>query len=571
MAGLSIFRFGDFELDVAAYALRWQGRRVRIERRPMDLLILLVERPGQLVTRAEIVERLWGADVFVDVDIAVNSAIKKVRQALRDRAEEPAFVETVQGKGYRFVGRVATQPAGGSGPKTVTIAVLPFVSLGGDAGREYITDGFTEDVIAALGQIDPDHLTVIGRASMMSYKNSGKSPTDIGRELSATYLLEGSIRAEADRFRITVRLVRLPEQIHAWSASYESRPTSILEWQRELSQAIAEEIRLTLSPDRVFALGRRHSRNPDAYDLYLQGRHAWHQLTPASNRRAVENYSRAVAIDPRYALAWSGIADAHAASAINADARPLDGWTLAKEAAERAVASEPDLAEAQTSRGLVSFWFDWDWQAAETAYRKSLTLDPGYGFAHLQLGIVLAYTRRIDEARKAVRRARELDPLWSLTHALSAHIEYIAGDYWSSLQFAERSVAVSPHSWIAHFHLAQAHERLANPAAALEVLDDVDQRTTSNSKLVSLRGFMLATAGRTSEARAVVNALEAIAAERYAGLDDVDRTLAWLDRAYAERDVHLIFLLVDPKWTPCAQNPRFQRLIERCGFTDTTR
>lgn len=582
MTARLIHRFGEFELDVTAYALRWQGRRVRIERRPMDLLILLVERRGELVTRTAIIDRLWGPDVFVEVDVAINSAIRKVRRALRDPADEPAFVETVQGKGYRFVGDVASPTRDAtSDANRVTIAVSPFVNLGGGPDREYIAEGFTEDLIAALGQVDPDHLTVIGRASVMAYKNSVKSPADIGRELNATYLLEGSVRGEAEWWRLSVRLIRIPEQAHIWSRSYDGRPNKMLEWQRELSEEIAGQIRVTLSPSRSIALGRRHSRNPAAYDLYLQGRHAWHQLSRATNHRAIEQYMRAVEIDPQYALAWSGIADAHAASAINADARPADVSGLARDAADRAVNSEPDLAEAQTSRGLVSYWFEWDWRAAEASHRKAIALDPNYGFAHLQLGIVLAYLGRIDEGRTALRRARELDPLWSLTHALSAHVDYLAGDYASSLEFALRSVAISPHSWIGYLHLAHAHERMGNPAAALQVLQEVEERAAGNSKLLSLRGFILASTGRTGEARAVANALEAIAAERYmpayavalvhAGLGDTERALAWLERAYTQRDVHLIFLVVDPKWASCAGDPRFRRLVERCGFTRTTR
>jgi Flp pilus assembly protein TadD len=229
----------------------------------------------------------------------------------------------------------------------------------------------------------------------------------------------------------------------------------------------------------------------------------------------------------------------------------------------------------------VSYWFDWDWPAAEAAHRKAIALDPNYGFAHLQLGIVLAYLGRIDEARTALRLARELDPLWSLTHALSAHVDYIAGDYASSLEFARRSVAISPRSWIGYLHLAHAHERMGNPAAALQVLQDAEERAAGNSKLVSLRGFILASTGRADEARAVVSALKALANERYmpayavalvyAGLGDTERALESLDRAYLERDVHLIFLVVDPKWQSCATDPRFQRLVERCGFPRTTR
>lgn len=286
MTGRLIHRFGDFELDVSAYALRWQGRRVRIERRPMDLLILLVERRGELVTRAEIIDRLWGSTVFVEVDVAVNSAIRKVRQALRDPAEKPLYVETVQGKGYRFVADVTppTRDAAVDHDR-VTIAVLPFLSLGGGREREYVADGFTEDVIAALGHVDPDRVTVIGRASVMSYKNSAKSPGDIGRELNATYLLEGSIRAEGDQWRLTTSLIRLPEQLHAWSTSFDGRPSSMLEWQRDLSEAIAGQIRVTLSPSRSVAPSRRHSPNPAAYDLYLQGRHAWHQRARMAGSR----------------------------------------------------------------------------------------------------------------------------------------------------------------------------------------------------------------------------------------------------------------------------------------------
>jgi TolB-like protein/tetratricopeptide (TPR) repeat protein len=580
MTGRMIHRFADFELDVSAYTLRWQGRRVRIERRPMDLLILLVERRGELVTRAEIIDRLWGSDVFVEVDVAINSAIRKVRLALRDPADKPTFVETVQGRGYRFVAAVESPPRDASlDDPPVTIVVLPFVNLGGGPDREYIAEGFTEDVIAALGQVDPEHLTVIGRASVMFYKNSATSPADIGRALNATYLLEGSVRTEAESWRLTVRLMRLPEHVHMWSRSYDGRPNNMLEWQRELSEAIAGQIRVTVSPRHMVALGRRHSRNPAAYDLYLQGRHAWHQLTPVTNRRAIEHYMRAVELDSRYALAWSGIADAHAASGINADARPADVSGLARDAADRAVNNEPDLAEAQTSRGLVSYWFEWDWGAAEASHRRAIALDPSYGFAHLQLGIVLAYLGRIDEAKAALRRARELDPLWSLTHALSAHVDYIAADYSSSLEFALRSVAISPRSWIGYLHLAHAHERMGNPAAALHVLQDAEERAAGNSKLLSLRGFILASTGRTDEARAVASALEAIAAERYmpayavalvhAGLGDTERAFGWLERAYAERDVHMIFLVVDPKWEVCASDPRFQRLVERCGFTGT--
>ena len=267
------FRFRGFELDVAAYELRGGGRSIRLERQPMDLLILLVERHGMLVSRSDIVDRLWSKDVFVDVDTGVHTAIRKIRHALGDSREEPAFIETISGKGYRFIAPVEVGAwLGGAGPvRRVTVAVLPFENLSGDADREYLADGLAEETIASVGQVDPEHVNVIGRTSIMVYKRTTKSLAEIGRELGADYLVESSIRAEGHRLRVTSKLVRARDQLQVWSASYDREPVSILGLQRELSTAIAEQIRLRLSPDRLSGLGRRQTQNADAYDAYLRG------------------------------------------------------------------------------------------------------------------------------------------------------------------------------------------------------------------------------------------------------------------------------------------------------------
>lgn len=576
MSGDMKVRFGEFVLDVPAYRLEREARRVRIEQRPMDVLIFLVERAGRLVSREEIVERFWGADAPIDIDIALNSAIKKVRQALRDPVGSPVYIETVQGKGYRFAAHVeaipsASQPA--AAPPM--IAVLPFANFGGGSDREYVADGFTEEIAAALARTDPDRLAVIGRTSAMTYKGTVKSLADIGRELNARYLVEGSIRVEGDHWRVTATLVDASDQRRIWAGSFDGEAVSLLHLQRDVSRSIAEQIRLTISPDATAGLTRRHSQDTAAYDFYLQGRHAWHQLTGPTNRRALECYARATALDPRYALAWSGMSDAYSASVINADARPLDVWPRAREAAHNAMAADPDLAESQTSLGLVEFWFNWNWTRAELAHRRAISLDGSYGFAHLQLGIILAYRGRFDEAREAMRRARELDPLWAMTHALSAHVEFVAGDYDRSISYARQATAISPGFWIGQFHLAQACEQLGDARGASAALEDADT-TGRNSKMLSLRGYLLATAGAVDQARSVLAALEAIGRECYvppysmalvhAGLNDADAALLWLERGLEARDVHLIFLAVDPKWGPLRHDRRFQRLIERCGF-----
>jgi len=571
------FRFGEFELDVAAYTLKRRGQPLRLERRPMDLLILLVERHGELVSRTDIVDRLWGAGVFVDAEMGVNTAIRKVRQVLGDAPEAPTFIETVSGRGYRFVANVETvqaQPATGS--PILTLAVLPFENLGGAHEHEYLADGFAEEATTALGQIDPEHLSVIGRTSVLSYKRTMKSLTEIGRELGATYLVEGSIRAEGKRWRVTARLVRAGNQVQIWSASFDSEPSSIFEFQRQLSTAIAEQIRLRLSPDRLGALERRQSRSLEAYDLYLRGRHLWNQLTPQTNRQAVDHFARATELDPEYSLAWAGLADAFAASPINADAAPLEVGPRARDAAAHAVASGPDIAESQTSRGMVSYFLDWDWAAAEAAYRKSIELDPGYALAHRMLGVLLATVGRHDEARVCLKRARDLDPLQPMMYALSAHVALLARDESAGLEFARHATVVGPAFWIGFFQLAWAYERLGEMDLALKALNAAQASSSGNSKMISLRGYILAKTGRQIEAEQVLSTLEAISQERYvppyafalvhAGLGHRERALDWLQHAYNVRDVHLIWLPMDPKWDALRNEASFLRLLERCGF-----
>lgn len=462
----------------------------------------------------------------------------------------------------------------------VTIAVLPFEHLGGDPEREYLTDGLTEETSASLGQIDPQHLSVIGRTSTKAYKGTRKSLAEIGRELGVDYLVEGSVRAEGRRLRVTSKLIRVRDQVQVWAESYDNEPGSLLELQREMSTAIARQIRQRLAPDRLTALARRHSRNAEAYDLYLRGRHLWNQLTPLTNRRAVEYYLRATELDPEYALAWSGLADAYSASPINSDMSPLEVSRPARNAAARALASGPDLAETQTAVGAVRFWLDWDWPAAVTAYRKAISLDPSYSQAHRLLGIVLASEGKHDEARIAMRRARELDPLYPIQLALSANVAFQARDYSSGLRFARQATAVGPTFWIAHFQLASIHERLGNSDLALEALRNAEA-SANNSKMISLRGYILAKSGRTTEAEDVLSTLKGIAQERYvppyamalvhAGLGQRDLAFEWFERAYAVRDVHLTWLPQDPKWDPFRGDPRFVELLRRCDFIRTAR
>ena len=613
----------------------------------MDLLILMVERRGELITRGEIVERLWGKDVFIEVETAVNTLVRKVRQALRDSSDAPTFVETVPGKGYRFIAPVVVlagpQPAldretslqarppdpGGDDiapgavanvpiqtvdtpaqktrwrhrstmsvflallvvagiaawawngtrrdPRPSRLAVLPFETIRVETGREYVADALHEETIAALGQVAPERIEVITRRLTLPYRQTTKPPAQIAQELNADYLVESSIHQEERQVRITARLIRAGDQAQIWTDSYEDEPRSVLEFQRELAARIAEQVQLTLSRDRLDALARRHTANTEAFQLYLQGLEQWNRLTPQTTQRAIGYYTRATQIDPTYALPWTGLALAYAGAPINADADPRQMRTLARQAADAAIGADPRLAEAQTAMGAVNFWFDWDWTSAEKMFRQATLADPKYAFGRRMLGIVLSHQGHHDEAQEHMRGLIKLESTYEMNYTLGAQVAFNSGDYAGAAVFAKLASEFEPNFWIADYHLAMAHERLGEYDSALQALARPLAAGASNSKLHSLRGYVLARKGRAEDAREVLNTLEVMSRARYippyaralvhAGLGETPAALDWLERAYEARDVHLIALPTDAKWDPYRSDLRFKSLLQRCGFT----
>jgi TolB-like protein/DNA-binding winged helix-turn-helix (wHTH) protein/Flp pilus assembly protein TadD len=624
-----VLRFGDCELDIGAFELRRKGQRVALERQPMELLILLVARRGQLVTRAEIGEHIWGKDVFVDVETGVHTAMRKIRRALGDSTDAPVFVETVAGKGYRFIAPVevvsgspapAPPPAPSPPPDSVarasrrpgsralfliaalalfasataavllwnrsrtpapvTLAVLPFENLSGSRQHDYLANGLAEETIVSLGQIDPPRLRVLGRTSTLGYRGTRKSLTQIGKELGADYLVESTLLAERDRVRVTSRLVRAADQTQVWSSAFDRSATTLLGLQGELSAAIAEQIHARLRPERMAALSRRHTANPDAYHFYLRGLEFWSVRTPSGNQQAIAAYRRATAIDPQYALAWAALSVVYASSPINGDARPQDVAAAARESADRAVAAEPNLSEARYALGYVQWLLEWRWPAAEANLRRAVQLDPGSWAAHLTLGHCLSQMGRHSEALIATRRARELDPLSPVSHAMSAQVALQARDYRAAADYAQQAIVISPDFWIGYVMRAQAMFQLGRREEALADLQRAARLSEGNSKAVSLRGYVLARSGRTDEARAVLARLDEISRERYvppyaialvhAGLGQNEAMFQALGRALEDRDGHLIFLPVDPLWDEYRSDPRFKSIISRAGFTDLT-
>ncbi len=571
-----IYEFGEFRLDASRRMLFRGGATVPLTPKVFDTLLHLVRHQGEVIGKEELLQAVW-PDTAVEEN-NLNQNISALRRIFGESRGEHRYIGTVPGKGYHFIPTVEIHPAttetnaGG-----VIVAVLPFHHLGSLSDREYLADGLTEEVIATLGQIDPSHISVIGRTTMMAYKATRKTLAEIGGELDAAYLIESSMRSEGDRVRITSNLVRVPDQLQIWSMTYDSQPSSMLQFQREVSLAIGEQVRLRLSPERLSALGKRQTNNAEAYDLYLRGRYFWHQLSPQTTRRATEFYSRATAIDPQYALAWSGLADAYAAAPINGDAPPLVVGPLARSAAENAIRSGPKLAESHTSAGFVKFWIDWQWRAAEMAFRHSIEADPNYSLAYRMLGITLSHLGRHDEAAAATSRARELDPLLAGHHALSAQVAFGGRDFDLAARFARQSITLDPEFWVGYIQLAQALEQLGEGQKALDALNDAGRLSGGNSKTLALRGYVLAKSGRREDALEVMQLLDAAACERYIppyawalihlGMGEYDHALERLQRAKQTRDVHVSFLYIDPKWDPLRADPRFAALLEECGCT----
>ncbi len=635
------FKFGDLELDVAAYELRRMGRPVKIERIPMDLLILLVERHGALVSRAEIVERLWGKESFLDADSGVNTAVRKVREALKDNTTRPLFIQTVSGKGYRFCGSIVTgDPAGANGslapastavpenhatpdsaeagaapaelsprpaasrrrwtlaaaaaassllliavyfffrgaepglPRLQTVALLPFENLTGDANQEYFADGLTEETIAVLGKVNPTRMTVIARTSTMAYKRRTKTATQIGDELGADYLLEGSVRREADKVRVTVKLIRVRDQARIWSQNYDRFGSGVIQIQDELANAIARQIQVELLPGD--ATQRKQTGMLDAYDHYLLGLHFWNQITPTALRKSIEYYQIAIVKDPSYALAFAGLANAYTILPIAASAPPREMWPLARDAASEALRLNPNLGEAQAAAGGVDFWFERDWPRALERLRRATELTPNSAWAHRQYAHALSSSARHAEAIEQINKACQLDPISPMTNAMAGQFLFWAGRYPEAIRALDKAFSIDPGFWVAHMIMGQVNEQIGKPAAAIQNFETAYRSSGGNTLALSAKGYVLAKGGRRAEAEQIVQGLIETGKSRfvapfhiaqvYAGLGDRESALQWLEKGFDARDVHMVFLPVDPKWNDLRSDPRFQDLLKRCRF-----
>jgi len=393
------FKFDEFELDLSAYELRRSGQPVHLERRPMDLLIMLLQRRNQLVSRDEIARKLWNPGVFVDVEMGVNTAIRKLRQALQDSRDSPAFIETISGKGYRFIAPVNAVPV--NRPEGIeSIAVLPFANESSDPDAEYLSDGITESLISNLSQICS--LRVIARSTVFRYRGKDTDPQKAGNDLHVRAVVSGRLLQRDRTLIVRAELMDVATGAQLWGAQYNRHAEDVFALQEDLSREIAEKLRLQLTGDDKQRLTKRYTEDAGAYRLYLKGRYHWNKRNPEDFRKAAEYFRQALEKDPGYSLPYVGLADTYAYLSFLNVVAPREAMPKAKTAAEKGLEIDEGLAEAHVSMGYISFTYDGDWPAAGKHFERALALNPIYTRAHT------FYPFYLSEHRHPVSRALHL-------------------------------------------------------------------------------------------------------------------------------------------------------------------
>jgi TolB-like protein/DNA-binding winged helix-turn-helix (wHTH) protein/Flp pilus assembly protein TadD len=625
-------RFGVFEADPRIGELTKHGKRLPLQEQPFQLLAVLLERPGELVSREELRAKIW-PQTIVDFDQGLNTAISKIRDALGDSAENPRFIETVARRGYRFLadvsvvqdgpperatGDLAVQAHAGSlarlegvisarrplralawgllglglalvlaaalswilyasrssAPAIRSLAVLPLGNLSGDTSQDYFADGMTEELITQLGQISA--LRVISSTSVMRYKGAGKPLAEIARELNVQAVVEGGVLRSGDRVRITAQLIRVPADEQMWAQSYEGDLRETLTLQSKVAQAIAEQIRATLSRRQQAALRRPRTVSPDAYEAYLKGRYFWNKRTGDGLKKAIDYFSRAIETDPTYAEAYSGLADSYALAGdwLYGVLSPQDAFRQARAAAIRALALDETLGEAHTSLAFALDLYAWDWAAAEKEYKRAIELNPGYATAHHWYGWHLLVMGRTSEGIFEMRRAESLDPLSLIISADLAEALCVAHLYDESVQQSKRTLDMDPNFAVAHYQLGQALAQKHLHDEAIAEFQRAIELSGHSGAFDSNLAYVYAVSGRKVEAENIIKDLEARPDKNpsidanialvYVGLGEHDQAMIWLNKAYEARFNPSI--LLRPGFDPLRSDARFLDLRRRLGF-----
>ena len=618
--------FGSFELDPHTGELWKSGRPVKLQPQPTKLLIYLASRRGELVTREEIKESLWGADTFVDFEQGLNFSIKKIRFALGDNPDQPEFIQTLPRRGYRFIASVQSQardqgreeeisdkdvsvspwrkpwhkllPAAvlialiilavsysinrhfrsvAQHPQRIMLVVLPFQAMSDEPRQQYFSDGMTEELITQLGRMNPDRLGVIARASAEQYKKTPKSVQQIGKDLGVDYVIEGSARTDGTRVRITAQLIQVSDQTHLWAKEYDRELRDILVLQNDVARDAAKEVSVELSARNSIQINP-HPVNPAAYEAYLQGRHYWNQRNEEAERKALAYFQQAIAVDPDYAAAYAGIADCYAVLTIDAGLVPEDIFRKAMAAAQRALELDDSLAEAHASLATLKMTYERDWRGAEQEYRRALELNPNYALAHQWFAEYWMTNGNFDEALAEINQAQSLDPLSLMINTEVGWVYYFTHRQDRAIEQFRHVLVLDPNFTYAKFCLGLAYEQKGAYGDALPLLEGTVNEWQGDPGAVAALSHAYASSGDRAHAKQLLDRLihppdqrhvePLFVADAYAGLNDKDHAFEWLNKYNTRPTMYVASLKIkaDPRLDNLRSDTRYRELLQKMGL-----
>lgn len=571
----SIVRFGTFEVDLESRELRKQGMYVRLEAKPFQILEILLEHAGRVVTRKTLCEKLW-PDTHVGYDQNLNTAVNKLRELLGDSAHSSRFIETLPRLGYRFIAPVAMPGRSSSLATSVAtkkmLAVLPFENLAGDPEQEYFADGLTEEMISHLGQLDPNRLGVIARTSVLRYKSTHQSIAEIAEELGVSYVLEGSVRCEGNGARITAQLINAQDQSHLWSASYNRDLQDILNVQANVARQVGRALFLELLPE---AAVKTQAFAPSAHEAYLRGRFYFGQRTEEGLKKALSSFETALSIEPCCARSYSGIADCYGLLCWFGALQPKIAGPKAADAAKRAIEIDTSLSETHASSALVRFWYEWNWEAAEEEFLRAIELNPSYTSAYQWYAAFLNTQGRFEDAQAAQKSARELDPFSLILNMNVADPLFYSRQYDLAALQLVAILEQEPRFFPALFQLGRVYVQTGMYTEAIAAFQSALQFSRQQEALPAL-AHAYALAGRTEEARIILDEMKNDKTGRYVaapmiarihlGLEEFETALDWLKKGLEERSYWMVFLKSDPIYDPIRSSPRFRELLKLTGL-----
>ncbi|HEV2521079.1 MAG TPA: winged helix-turn-helix domain-containing protein [Candidatus Acidoferrales bacterium] len=577
------YRFGSFEVDPNAGQVRKGSSKLRVPGQSFEILHLLLEHPGEVVTRKELRGRLWPDDTFVDFDHGLNAAINKLREVLADSAERPRYIETLPRRGYRFIAEVRVGPGAPLRRRTKialkrirSLAVLPLENLSGDPEQEYFVDGMTEALITNLAKIRA--LRVISRASVMRYKGTRTPLREIAQELNVDGVVEGSVLRVGEHVRISAQFLHASFDAHLWAESYERDIRDVFALQAEVAQAIAAEIRIQVTPRERKRFRQVRKIDPKTYEAYLLGRFFLNKRTPEGVSKSLVYFQKAIERDPGYALAYAGLADTYVGLgfAFHEIASPLEVMPKARAAAKKALEIDESLGEAHATLAFISTIHDYDWEAAERGFTRALALNPGNARIHHLHAAYLSYQGRLNEAQAEIERARETDPLSVPINNHAATVLYFRRDYDQAIERSRRTLVLDASFPNAHLILSLSYQQKRMYADAMAEAKKAASFSGRSAASLGCIGGCYAALGRLSEAKKVIKELQALSERKYVSpfviawvyvnLRDKEAALAHLEQAYAERSTYLPHIKIDPSLDSLRSDSRFQDLLRHMNL-----